>query len=145
MICLIQRVTESQVRINDKVVGSIGQGLMILIGFEKLDDNTSVNKMIEKVLNYRIFADDNNKMNLSLRDINGSLLLIPQFTLAADTNKGRRPSFGSAAEPHLGEALFSYCVEATRQKHSPVEVGVFGADMQVSLINDGPATFWLQI
>lgn len=145
MICLIQRVTESQVSINNKVMGFIGQGLMALTGFEKHDDKASVNKMIEKVLNYRVFADDNDKMNLSLRDVSGGLLLIPQFTLSADTNKGRRPSFASAAPPQLGEALFTYYIDVARQKHSPVEAGVFGADMQVSLTNDGPATFWLQV
>lgn len=126
-------------------MGSIGQGLMALTGFEKHDDKASVNKMIEKVLNYRVFADDNDKMNLSLRDVSGGLLLIPQFTLSADTNKGRRPSFASAAPPQLGEALFTYYIDVARQKHSPVEAGVFGADMQVSLTNDGPATFWLQV
>jgi D-tyrosyl-tRNA(Tyr) deacylase len=145
MIGLIQRVSEASVKVDDNIVGQIGRGLLVLVGVEKHDDETSARRLLERILSYRVFPDAQGKMNLSLTDIGGELLLVPQFTLAADTHKGTRPSFSSAAAPELGTSLFEYFVAAARKSHSRVETGVFGADMQVSLINDGPVTFWLQV
>lgn len=145
MIGLIQRVSEASVVVEGNIVGQIERGLLVLVGIEKHDDETSARRLLERILTYRIFPDAEGKMNLSLTDIGGELLLVPQFTLAADTHKGTRPSFSSAAIPELGATLFEYFVAAARKSHSRVETGVFGADMKVGLINDGPVTFWLQV
>lgn len=144
MIALIQRVTNAQVSVNQEIIGQINQGILALIGVQKNDSSSNADKLLRRLLGYRIFSDENDKMNLSLSDIAGGLLLVPQFTLAADTNKGMRPSFSSAAPPDLGEQTFDYFVQQARNQYSQVQTGQFGADMQVSLCNDGPVTFWLQ-
>lgn len=145
MIGLIQRVSEAGVKVDGKIIGEIGPGLLVLVGVEKHDDEDIANRLLERILTYRVFSDVDGKMNLSLVDIGGELLLVPQFTLAADTKKGTRPSFSCAAPPTLGEELFSRFVQMARARHARVATGVFGADMKVSLINDGPVTFWLQV
>ena len=144
MIGLLQRVTQASVTVNNEVVGQIGAGLMVLVGVQKHDNEQTATRLLERLLGYRVFPDKEGKMNLSLQDINGGLLLVPQFTLAADTRKGMRPSFSSAAPPDIGEQLFSKLVELAKQQHQHVETGVFGADMQVALINDGPVTFSIE-
>ena len=144
MIVLIQRVRQARVEINQQIHGQISQGLLALTGFQPQDDQSTVDRMLERVLNYRMFADAQDKMNLSLLDIGGGLLLVPQFTLAADTRKGRRPSFTSAAAPQLGTQLFDYLVQTARDQYDKVAAGIFGADMQVHLQNDGPVTFILE-
>lgn len=144
MIGLIQRVSEASVAVDDRTIGQIGRGLLVLLGVEKHNDEASVNRLLERILTYRVFPDAQGKMNLSLTDIGGELLLVPQFTLAADTHKGTRPSFSSAASPELGASLFAYFVAAAKDRHTKVATGIFGADMKVSLVNDGPVTFWLQ-
>ena len=144
MIALIQRVTSASVRIAGEEVAVIGQGVLALIGVERGDGEAQALRLAERVVAYRIFADAQGRMNLSLKDIGGELLAVPQFTLAADTNSGRRPSFSSAAAPADGEALFiKFAEKAAEAVH--VATGRFGADMQVSLVNDGPVTFWLQV
>lgn len=145
MIGLLQRVTQASVTVDNEVVGQIGAGLMVLVGVQKHDNQQTASRLIERLLGYRVFPDDEGKMNLSLQDIKGGLLLVPQFTLAADTKKGMRPSFSSAADPQSGETLFNYAVEVARQKHADVATGVFGADMQVALVNDGPVTFNIEV
>ena len=145
MIGLIQRVSEAGVKVDGSTVGLIGRGLLVLVGVEKLDDEATANRLLERILTYRVFPDGQGKMNLSLADIGGELLLVPQFTLAADTHKGTRPSFSSAAAPEKGAGMFAYFVKTAREKHARVEAGMFGADMKVSLVNDGPVTFWLQV
>lgn len=145
MIALIQRVTEAKVVVDNKNVGEITQGLLVFIGIEKNDNDDYIPRLVDKVLSYRVFADVEDKMNLSVQDINGGVLLVPQFTLAADTQKGNRPSFSSAAPPFEGERLFNSFVEQTKIKHEKIATGVFGADMKISLFNDGPVTFWLQV
>jgi D-tyrosyl-tRNA(Tyr) deacylase len=145
MIGLLQRVRSAQVDIDGKTVGSIQRGLLVLVGVERDDDTTRADRLLERLLGYRVFPDAAGKMNLSIRDIDGGLLLAPQFTLAADTEKGMRPSFTPAAAPEAGRRLFDYLVQQARTQHAPVEAGVFGADMQVTLTNDGPVTFWLQV
>ena len=145
MIGLLQRVTQASVTVNNEVVGQIGVGLTVLVGVQKHDNPQTASRLIERLLGYRVFPDDEGKMNLSLQDIKGGLLLVPQFTLAADTKKGMRPSFSSAADPQTGETLFKYAVEVARQQHADVATGVFGADMQVALVNDGPVTFNIEI
>ena len=145
MIGLLQRVRSAQVEIDGKTVGAIGRGLLVLVGVEQGDDEARAERLLERLLGYRVFPDAAGKMNLSVRDIGGGLLLVPQFTLAADTDKGMRPSFTPAAAPELGQRLFAYLVEKARTQHVSVEMGVFGADMQVTLTNDGPVTFWLQV
>ena len=145
MIALIQRVSEAKVVVNNKNIGEIKQGVLAFIGVEKNDDEGHVTRLLDKVLSYRIFADEDDKMNLSVKDIGGGLLLVPQFTLAADTQKGCRPSFSSAAPPALGEALFDKFVAQAKNKYKHIETGQFGADMKISLLNDGPVTFWLQV
>jgi D-tyrosyl-tRNA(Tyr) deacylase len=145
MIGLIQRVSEASVVVEGAAVGRIKRGLLVLVGVEKHDDAATAQRLLERILSYRVFPDAQGKMNLSLTDIGGELLLVPQFTLAADTHKGTRPSFSSAAAPELGASLFEYFVAAARKCHAKVETGVFGADMKVSLINDGPVTFWLRV
>jgi len=141
---LIQRVKRSSVEVEGKVVGSIDHGLLALIGVEKHDDAASVEKLLHKLLHYRVFSDAEGKMNQNLQQVNGGLLLVSQFTLAADTRKGLRPSFSSAAPPAQGEALFDLLVKQARAAWSQVATGEFGADMQVALINDGPVTFLLE-
>lgn len=145
MIGLIQRVSRAQVDVDDVTVGQIGRGIMLLLGVEKADTPATAERLLERVLGYRIFADAQGKMNLSLREVAGELLIVPQFTLPADTRKGMRPSFTPAAPPELGKALFDDFVERARLRLDGVQTGVFSADMQVSLTNDGPVTFWLQV
>jgi D-aminoacyl-tRNA deacylase len=145
MISIIQRVTQAKVTVNQQDIGVIGQGIMALVAVEKQDTEKEAQRLLERILNYRIFADEADKMNLSLRDINGGLLIVPQFTLAADTQKGNRPSFTAAASPEQGKKLFQYFQELAINSYSPVQFGEFGADMQVSLINDGPVTFTLKV
>ncbi len=145
MIGLIQRVSEASVKVEDKVVGQVARGLRVLVGVEKHVYEASAQRLLERILSYRVFPDAEGKMNLSVADIGGELLLVPQFTLAADTHKGTRPSFSSAAPPEQGTALFDHFVQLARQQHGKVKTGVFGADMKVSLVNDGPVTFWLQV
>ena len=144
MIGLLQRVTHATVAVNQKIIGRIERGLLVLIGIEKQDTATQADKLLEKLLGYRVFPDTEGKMNLSLVDIKGGLLLVPQFTLPADTRKGMRPSFSSAAPPIQGKELFEYLHSRARDKYHTVESGRFSADMQVTLTNDGPVTFWLK-
>ncbi|MFD2191483.1 D-aminoacyl-tRNA deacylase [Pistricoccus aurantiacus] len=144
MKALIQRVRQAQVAVDGKPIGAIEQGLVALIGIDKGDDETKAEKLLHKLLNYRVFSDVDGKMNLDLRQIDGGLLLVSQFTLSADTRKGLRPSFSSAAPPAEGERLFNYLVEKARGQWDKVATGEFGADMQVSLVNDGPVTFLLE-
>lgn len=144
MKILLQRVTSASVTVEGEVLGSISKGIMALVGIEPHDTEESVARGIDKLLKYRIFSDDAGKMNLSLRDIEGELLLISQFTLAADTKKGLRPSFTSAANPELGKSLFDYAITYAKTTLKKVETGRFGADMQVALVNDGPVTFLLE-
>jgi D-aminoacyl-tRNA deacylase len=145
MKALIQRVTEAQVIVDTRSVGAIENGLLVLLGMEQDDTTEHAKKMVHKLLNYRVFSDDDGKMNLSLKDINGGLLLVPQFTLAADTRKGMRASFSKALEPDSANPLFQYMVTVAKQQHQDVQTGEFGADMEVGLINDGPVTFMLEI
>ncbi len=144
MIGLIQRVTEAAVRVDDKVVGAIARGILALIGVRRGDDEAAADRLLERLLGYRVFPDDQGRMNLSLRDIGGGLLLVPQFTLAADTHKGTRAGFSAAAPPEEARRLFTYLVDRASTAHASVATGVFGADMRMSLINDGPVTFWLE-
>ncbi len=144
MIGLLQRVSQAQVAVDGEVVGKIGVGLLVLVGVERGDDEAKAERLLERLLNYRVFPDADQRMNMSLTDIGGGLLLVPQFTLAADTKKGNRPGFSMAAKPDDGQYLFNYLYALASEKHPLVEKGIFGADMQVSLTNDGPVTFWLQ-
>ena len=144
MIALIQRVTNAEVVVENQIIGQINQGILALIGVEKNDELSNADKLLRRLIGYRIFYDQDDKMNLSLNDIQGGLLLVPQFTLAANTNKGMRPSFSSAAPPEKGKELFAYFVQQAEENHSIVRTGIFGADMTVNLSNDGPVTFWLQ-
>jgi len=144
MIGLLQRVSEARVEVEGRCVGRIGQGLMVLVGVQREDQRSNADRLLERLLGYRVFEDETGRMNLSLRDIGGGLLLVPQFTLAADTRKGRRPSFSSAAPPAEGEALFDYLLQTADRDLPGVQSGRFGADMQVALVNDGPVTFWLE-
>ncbi|MCB1874974.1 MAG: D-tyrosyl-tRNA(Tyr) deacylase [Chromatiales bacterium] len=145
MIGLLQRVRDAHVVVDGEEIGRIGTGLLVLLGVQRNDGVAQADRLLERLLGYRVFPDAEGRMNLSLRDIGGGLLLIPQFTLAADTRKGNRPSFTSAAPPEEGERWFDYVVAQARQTHSPVATGRFGADMQVHLLNDGPVTFWLEV
>jgi D-tyrosyl-tRNA(Tyr) deacylase len=144
VITLIQRVSEAAVAVDDRIVGRIAGGILALIGFERGDGPAQIDKLLTRVLTYRIFADEAGRMNLSLADTGGGLLLVPQFTLAADTQKGTRPGFSTAAAPELARTMFGECVSLARSRHTNVETGEFGAHMRVSLINDGPVTFWLR-
>ncbi len=144
MIALIQRVTQAQVEVNNINIGSINSGILLLLGVEKADTEKNADDLLRKVINYRIFADEDGKMNLSLLDIGGELLVVPQFTLPANTQKGTRPSFASAAPPKEGQFFYEYFIGQAQKKVKRVETGEFGADMQVSLTNNGPVTFWLQ-
>jgi D-tyrosyl-tRNA(Tyr) deacylase len=145
MLGLIQRVKQASVTVNEELTGEIQQGILLLLGIQKNDTEETANKLIDKILAYRIFSDENNKMNCSVQQIDGGILVVSQFTLAADTKKGLRPSFSSAAPPAQAEALYDYFVAQMRSKHPQVATGIFGADMQVSLINDGPVTFMLEM
>lgn len=145
MIGLLQRVSEARVEVDDRLVGSIGAGLMVLVGVEKGDSETCAERLLDRLVTYRVFADDAGKMNRSLRDVAGGLLLVSQFTLAADTKSGTRPGFSTAAPPDEGRRLFDYLVRHARANHGVVATGEFGAHMRVSLINDGPVTFWLRV
>ena len=145
MIGLLQRVSAAQVVVVEEIVGEIDAGLLVLIGVERGDSEAQAARLLERLLNYRVFADAEGRMNQSLRDVGGGLLLVPQFTLAADTRKGMRPSFTPAAPPADGERLFNALAALARQQHAPVATGRFGAHMQVSLTNDGPVTFWLRV
>ncbi|MBF0674465.1 D-aminoacyl-tRNA deacylase [Pseudomonas sp.] len=144
MKALIQRVRGARVEVGGEIVGAIDQGLLALVGIEPQDTPASVTKLLKKLLNYRVFSDAEGKMNLSLTDVEGGLLLVSQFTLAADTKSGLRPSFSTAAAPALGEQLFDHLVTLARAQHPQVATGRFGADMQVHLVNDGPVTFLLE-
>lgn len=145
MIGLLQRVSEASVTIAGDCVATMGPGLLVLIGVEQGDGEAEADRLLERLLAYRVFPDGEGRMNLDLRQVNGGLLLVPQFTLAADTHKGNRPSFTPAAPPGEGERLFSYICTRAAALHAPVGSGVFGADMQVALVNDGPVTFWLRV
>jgi len=145
MIGLLQRVTHANVVVEGEQIGAIGPGLMVLVCAEKGDTEKEAEALLAKLLAYRVFSDDAGKMNRSVTDVAGGLLLVPQFTLAADTNSGTRPSFTPAAAPADGRRLFDHFVAQARDRHGQVETGQFGADMQVSLCNDGPVTFWLQV
>lgn len=145
VIGLIQRVTHASVSIGDETVARTGHGLLALVGVEKEDNEAKADRLLQKILAYRVFADDRGYMNLCLNDTGGGLLLVPQFTLVADTKKGNRPGFSSGASPELGSQLFSYLVARAKATHADVGSGIFAADMKVALVNDGPATFWLQI
>jgi D-aminoacyl-tRNA deacylase len=144
MIALIQRVTEASVRVDGEAIGAIGPGLLALVAVEAHDTPAAVDRTLERLLGYRVFADAEGRMNRSLRDTGGGLLLVPQFTLAADTRKGMRPGFSGAASREQGRELFELLVRRARTAHPGVAAGRFGADMQVALVNDGPVTFWLQ-
>ncbi|MFT6371774.1 MAG: D-tyrosyl-tRNA(Tyr) deacylase [Gammaproteobacteria bacterium] len=143
MIALLQRVRRANVTVDEVCIGQIDQGTLALIGVQPDDDDTLLRHFVSRILNYRMFSDAGGKMNLSLIDIQGGLLLVPQFTLAANTRKGRRPSFTSAASPKHGEEIFHAMVDVARSSYETVECGQFGADMQVQLTNDGPVTFVL--
>lgn len=145
MIALIQRVSEAAVHVNENVVGEISNGILALIGVEKGDSEKQADRLLERVLAYRIFPDEQGRMNLDVRQADGNLLLVSQFTLAANTNKGNRPSFTSAAAPTDGERLFDYFVQRARSVMPGTQTGRFGADMKVRMVNDGPVTFWLQV
>ena len=142
MIALIQRVTQAKVEVGGEVVGQIGKGLLVLLGVEKDDDRAKADKLAEKVLNYRVFSDENDKMNLNVQQVAGEVLVVSQFTLVADTQKGLRPSFSKGATPSLANELYEYFAQKCGEKVN-VECGRFAADMQVSLVNEGPVTFWL--
>lgn len=144
MIGLLQRVTSASVRVDDRIVGEIGAGLLVLVGIRPGDGEEEAQRLLEKLLKFRVFADVAGKMNLSLQQVGGGLLLVPQFTLAADTRHGLRPGFSTAAAPDVSRRLFEVLLHAARARHPMVAAGQFGADMQVSLVNDGPVTFWLE-
>ncbi|URL01936.1 D-aminoacyl-tRNA deacylase [Avibacterium sp. 20-126] len=144
MIALIQRVTQAKVEINGEITGQIQQGLLVLLGVQKEDDENKADRLMEKVLNYRVFSDEQGKMNLNVQQVNGELLVVSQFTLVADTQKGLRPSFSNGAAPQKAEQLYDYFVQKCSERISTA-TGRFAADMQVSLTNDGPVTFWLEM
>ena len=144
MIGLLQRVSSASVIVDDRVIAAIHRGILVLVGVERDDADAQAGRLVERLLGYRVFADTDGKMNLSVRDVGGSVLLVPQFTLAADTQKGMRASFTSAAPPQEGERLFDRVVAIARASYGLVQTGRFGADMKVTLINDGPVTFWLR-
>ncbi|MGV3741291.1 MAG: D-aminoacyl-tRNA deacylase [Burkholderiaceae bacterium] len=144
MIALLQRVSQASITVDGKVVGAIAQGLLVLLCAERGDTEREADLLIGKLLSYRVFNDEAGKMNRSVADVDGGVLLVPQFTLAADTRSGTRPSFTPAASPEIGKKLFDYALYKARTLHPNVESGQFGAHMQVALVNDGPVTFWLQ-
>ncbi|WP_392552320.1 D-aminoacyl-tRNA deacylase [Orbus wheelerorum] len=143
MIALIQRVKYASVSVNEQIVGKIDHGLLVLLGVEKEDTEQKASRLCEKVLGYRIFSDNEGKMNLNVKQANGNILVVSQFTLAADTQKGMRPSFTKGATPNQAKTLYEYFVNQCQQQIL-TQTGIFAADMQVSLLNDGPVTFWLQ-
>jgi D-tyrosyl-tRNA(Tyr) deacylase len=143
LIALLQRVAQALVEVSTEIIADIKTGILALVGVQTDDDESTARHCVDRLLNYRVFADSESKMNLSLKDIDGGLLLVPQFTLAANTRKGRRPSFTSAANPLHGKQIFEEMVDCARTAHGQVECGRFGADMQVHLVNDGPVTFIL--
>jgi len=145
MIALLQRVTGASVTVDDQTVGRIGPGVLALIGVQRGDTVAQAERLLERILGYRMFEDDQGRMNLSLQQVAGGLLLVPQFTLAADTRKGMRASFTPAADPDTGQSLFESLLNLARSNHPQVASGRFGAHMQVSLVNDGPVTFWLEV
>ena len=145
MIALLQRVSAARVVVEGRVIAAIDRGLLVMLGVEAADTAREADRLLERLLDYRVFADAGGKMNLSLRDVGGGLLLVPQFTLAADTRKGLRPGFSTAAPPETGRLLFDHVLAEARRRHAPVAQGEFGADMKVTLTNDGPVTFWLQV
>ncbi|MFM5714803.1 D-aminoacyl-tRNA deacylase [Aeromonas allosaccharophila] len=145
MIALIQRVSEASVTVEGEVTGAIGQGLLVLLGVEQGDDEAKADKLLHKVSGYRVFSDENGKMNLNVSQIGGSLLVVSQFTLAADTKSGMRPSFSCGAHPSEAERLYDYFVAKAAVSGIPTATGRFAADMKVALVNDGPVTFWLQV
>jgi D-aminoacyl-tRNA deacylase len=145
MIGLLQRVANASVSVEGQVIGQIGRGLLVLIGVQRGDTEAQADRLLERLLTYRVFADEAGRMNRSLQEVQGELLLVSQFTLAADTTKGTRPGFSPAAEPAEGRRLFDYISRKARERHRVVQTGEFGADMQVSSINDGPVTFWLEV
>ena len=145
MIALLQRVTHAEVTVGGCSVGRIGRGLLVLVGVERGDTSIQADRLVERLLTYRVFPDELGRMNVSLADVKGELLLVPQFTLAADTRKGTRPGFSTAAAPEAGRRMFDYFVDRAREIHGNVATGEFGADMKVTLTNDGPVTFWLQV
>jgi D-tyrosyl-tRNA(Tyr) deacylase len=144
MIALIQRVSEAEVRIAGEPVGAIGRGILALVAVRRADTEAAAERLLERVLSYRIFPDAEGRMNLSLREVGGGLLLVPQFTLAADTHKGTRAGFSLAAPPEEARRLFAHLESHARASYAPVSAGVFGADMRVALVNQGPVTFWLE-
>lgn len=144
MIGLLQRVSSASVTVNDETIAAISTGLLVLVGVQRDDTGRDAERLLERLLNYRVFPDEAGRMNRSLRDIDGELCLVPQFTLPADTRKGMRASFGPAADPATGEALFRELVALAGQQWPRTVAGRFGADMQVALVNDGPVTFWLE-
>jgi D-tyrosyl-tRNA(Tyr) deacylase len=145
VIALLQRVERASVTVAGETVGEIGAGLCVLVCAEPGDSERSAERLLERILAYRVFCDPSGRMNLSLREVGGGLLLVPQFTLAADTAKGNRPSFSSAASAELAQALFEHLCAAGREAHAPLAAGRFGAHMKVGLVNDGPVTFWLRV
>jgi D-tyrosyl-tRNA(Tyr) deacylase len=145
VIGLLQRVSEASVTVGGGKVGAIGRGLLVLVGVEQGDGEVEADRLLERLLAYRVFPDGEGRMNLDLKAVQGGLLLVPQFTLVADTRKGNRPSFTPAAPAEEGEQLFRYFCERAATQHTPVVLGMFGADMQVALVNDGPVTFWLRV
>ena len=144
MITVIQRVTSAHVDVNDKTVAEIKTGILALVGIERGDEQAQSERLLNRIINYRIFPDAAGKMNLSLQDIRGGLLLVPQFTLVADTNSGTRPGFSSAAPPAEGARVFAQLCQHAAVLYAEVKAGIFGADMQVHLVNDGPVTFYLR-
>lgn len=145
MIALLQRVTEAAVHVNGVEIARIAHGVLALLAVQRGDREAQADRLVQRVLAYRIFPDDEERMNLDVRQAGGGLLLVPQFTLAADTNSGNRPSFATAASPEVGEKLFAYALARAQQSLPQTQAGKFGANMQVSLVNDGPVTFWLQV
>lgn len=145
MIGLLQRVTEASVSVDGEIIADIGRGIVVLVGVERGDSEAEADRLLDRLLGYRIFPDEEGKMNRSLHEADGAMLLVPQFTLAADTRKGNRPGFSTAAPPTEGERLFTYLLAQAGGRYGKVAAGRFGADMKVALVNDGPVTFWLQV
>ena len=145
MIGLVQRVSEASVTVEHQVISRIGQGMLVLLGVEKEDNETHIEKLANKLANYRMFSDENDKMNLNIKQVGGEILVVSQFTLVADTQKGNRPGFSKGASPAHGEAIYQQFVQRLQQKELKVSTGQFGADMKVALVNDGPVTFHFQI
>lgn len=145
MIGLLQRITHARVEAKGETVTAVGAGLLVLVGVQRSDSQSHADRLLERLLSFRVFPDEQGKMNRDLRDVAGGLLLVPQFTLAADTRKGTRPSFTSAAPPDESKSLFNYFLKQARAAHDPVDAGLFGANMLVSLTNDGPVTFWIEV